>query len=113
MRGTPSTSATMFTGNVVCAAVCLNRLFSTICGLVLGAELDHEPGRALTGLVADVADAVDLPGLDQLGELARDRVDARLERHLGEHDRRAASRLLDLVARPHPDRAAAGAVARP
>ena len=32
----PSTSATMFTGNVVCAGVCLKRLFRTMLGLVSG-----------------------------------------------------------------------------
>jgi hypothetical protein len=81
----------MFTGNVVCA-------------------IDDETRLALPRLVADVADALDLAVLDQLGQLARDRVDRRLERNLGEDDRlRAARTRFDLVHRSHPHRAAPGA----
>ena len=40
-----------------------------------------------------------LPALDELGELARDRVDTRLERHLGEHDRLTAARIVSISCR--------------
>ena len=89
----------MFTGNVRLRGGVLEQVVEHDLRVGVGAQLDHEAGLALPRLVADVADAVDLARLDELGELARDRVDARLERHLGEHDRLAAALArLDLVA---------------
>ena len=53
-------------------------------------QLDHEAGLAPGRLVVDVADALDGPGLHELGDAGGGDRDGRLVRHLGDHDLVAA-----------------------
>ena len=73
----------------------------------VAAELDDQARRVARGLVAHVADALDLALVDELGDLLADDLDRRLERHLGDDDPRlAALALFDLGDRAHLDGAA-------
>ncbi len=62
----------MFTGNVVCSAVVFQRLFRTTFALAFALELDDQPRLALRRRVVDVADPVELLGVDELGDARRD-----------------------------------------
>ncbi len=72
---------------------------------------DQALAGARGGVVADVGDAGDLAGLDELGDLQREVVRVDLVGQLGDDQAGApAGVLLDLDDRAHDDRAAAGAV---
>ncbi len=75
-------------------------------------ELDHDPHAVLVGLVAQLADAVDVLVAHQLGNALEQACLVHLVRQLGDHDRLppAALHLLHLGARAHRQAAAPGLV---
>ena len=54
-------------------------------------QVDDEPHRVAGRRVADVADALDLAVVHELGDLLPDHLDRRLVRHLGDDDAQAAA----------------------
>ena len=98
----------MFMLNASCIGVCLNRLFSTLCGFEVALDLDVDPHPVAVRLVAQVGDAVDLLVLDEVGDLLEQRRLVHLVRQLGDDDRHAlAVELLELDLGAHDDPAAA------
>ena len=81
-------------------------------GRVAALDLDVDAHAVLVGLVAQLADALELLFLDQLGDLLDQPRLVHLVRDLGDDDRLAAVVVvdLDLGARAHAHAAAAGAV---
>ncbi len=74
-------------------------------------QLDDEARRVAGRLVADVADALDLAVVDQLGDLVADHLDRGLVRHLRHGDAHVAlAALFDLGDRAHLDGATTGRV---
>ena len=79
-------------------------------GVGVALELNDEP-RLLVGRgVAQLADAVEVAGPHQLGDLLLNHLDRGLVRELGDDDAVADASLLDLGDGPHLDGAAAGPV---
>ena len=70
----------MLTAKFVCIGVCFQSWFSTTFALASRSQLDDQPLRVAGRLVADVADALDLALVDQLGDLLADDLDRRLVR---------------------------------
>ena len=106
--GWPSTRASMFRLNADDIAVCLNRLFSTLCGFDVALELDDHPHPVAVGLVAQVGDALDPLAVHQLGDLLHQRRLVHLVGQLGDDDRGAArAGLLERDLGPDDDPAAA------
>ena len=73
-------------------------------------QVDHQLGVLARGQVLDVADAVELAGVDQLLDLGGHRRHAHLVGQLGDDDLVGGLALVDLGPGPHLDGAAAGAV---
>ena len=102
----------MLTPKVCCMAVCLKRLLSTFIGWAsrFSSMIDAHAGAV--GLVAQVADAVDLAFLDQLGDPLEQGGLVDLVGQLGDDDlvAAAAARFLDEGLGADDDAAAAGGV---
>ena len=115
VRGTFSTSATMFTPNVVCSGGVLVELVEDDLGDLVALERDDDPHpAALGGVVLEVGDPADLLLAHELGDLHDEAVVAALLHgvgQLGDDDRlAAASDVLGVRLAAHAHAPAAGLV---
>src|SRR5262249_7029351 len=79
-------------------------------GVGVALELDHDLGVDAGRKVVDVADALELAAVHQLGDLGLYHRRTGLVWQLGDDDLHTAAGLLDLGPRPHADRPASRAI---
>ena len=105
MRGTPSTSASMFAPKVSCSWRVLVQVVEDDLrdGVALEDDDDAAGRSCRERVVAQVGDALDAAAVDQLGDLHLQVVGVDLVRQLGDDQAGAALDLLDVDDGPHGD----------